>query len=417
MSENTTMKVQTNVSQTLSGKYKLFVVDKNEQVVSEQPWQKNLILNQGMDALATQNYAAVMNDAFAGNGTRLNSITSGQSSGSISSGILTLVPGGTGLQSFTGSNSGYANALEIGDMVKFTDASEARVLLVSGISASVTPSNGVSQQPFTIFKTSQQGLNSSLHVVGSGNWFVGAQDGTYAGTTLSSNIQKNRRTWDFNFETSSVTFTEVGVGWGTLQTQVFSRVLLPFTQSIASGQKLRLLYELDIAMFPTASSPGLPATASIGGWPVSPATDTGMFYNLQRGGPIAGWVTTISTTNATEDARGVDPATGAGGFISNISTSLANFDSTVNRNGGIFANSSMTTEPYTPLTFTLFKDATFDVTQGNTTNLRSMGVGSNWALNPAGSVFFCCVFNQNQTKTNIQTLTLTFVWTWGRVLA
>lgn len=417
MSENTTMKIQTNVSQALSGKYKLFVVDENEQVVSEQPWQKNLILNQGMDAVASFDYTTLMNDAFAGNGTRLNSITSGDSSGSISTGTLTLFPGATGLQSFTGSNSGYANALEVGDMVKFTDASEARVLLVSGLSASVTPSNSVTKQPFTIYKTSQQGLNSPLHVVGSGNWFVGAGDGTYCGTQIAGNIQKNRRTWDFNFETSSVTFTEVGVGWGTLQTQVFSRVLLPFTQSVASGQKLRLLYELDIAMFPSASSPGLPATASIGGWPVSPATDTGMFYNLQKGGTINGWVATISPSNASGDARGIDPATGHGAFISTISTSLANFDSTANRNGGTFAQSNMTSEPYTPLSFTVFKDVTFDVTQGNSANLRSMGVGSNWSLAPASNVYFCCVFNQNQTKTNIQTLTLTFVWTWGRVLA
>jgi len=416
--ESNNVKLQASVAQSLSGKYKLFVIGADEEVVWEQPdWQKNLILNQGMDALATLDYGSIMNNAFAGNGTRTNSISSGDSSGSISTSIFTLFPGVTGLQALTGSNSGYTNALEVGDMIKFNDSSEARVLAVSGISASVTPSTGVAQQPFTIWKTSQVGLNSPLHVVGTGNWFTGNQDGTYAGTTIVGNLQKNRRSWDFNYETSSVVFTEVGVGWGTLQSTVFSRVLLPFTQSIGVGQKLRLLYELDIAMYPTASSPGLPATASISGWPVAPSTDTGFYYNLQKCGVINGWVTSIAT-NAGADTRGCDPGVGFTAWVSNSSSSNANYDSATNRTSGWSTyNANMSTQTYTPLSFTLYRDVTFDVATAVRNDLRSMGVGNNWRSNGAADQYFSCVFNQNQTKTNIQTLSLTFVWNWGRVLA
>ena len=85
------------------------------------------------------------------------------------------------------------------------------------------------------------------------------------------NVTQNRRSWDFNYETSSISVTEVGVGYTydwpftptLVNSYVFSRVLLPAPVLIASGQKLRVIYELDIAVTPNTGSPGVPFTASI----------------------------------------------------------------------------------------------------------------------------------------------------------
>ena len=422
--ETSNMNVEANFSQTLSGKYKIFVVDSNENIVYEQPdWQKNLILNQGMDAIASVDYSNLMYYGWNGTGTRENSILSGDSSGSVAAGVFTLVPGMSGLSSLTGSNSGYTNALQVGDMIKFNSSSaEVRVLAVSNLTASVTPSTSVSQEPFIIWKTSQVGMQTFVQRASNSDWFVGAQDGTYCGTTIVGNIQKNRRTWDFAYLTSSLTFTEVAVGWGTSQSQIFSRILLPVAQAIGVGQKLRLLYELDIAMYPTASSPGIPATASISGWPVAPSTDTGFFYNLQKCGVIPGWVSTISQTGALGDNRGCEPAANVGAWIGNSSASNANYDGITARNVGTYWSSpgAMGAAAYVPFSYTLTKTNTFDVATGNRNDIRSFGIGNTWRSTGGVcilDVYFSCVFNQPQTKLNTQTLSLTFVWNWARVLA
>ena len=76
------MTIPAGVGQGLSGKYKVFVVDKDNNIVWEQKdWHKNLILNQGMDALYGVVYAGVMYYAACGNGTIVNAITSQGSSG------------------------------------------------------------------------------------------------------------------------------------------------------------------------------------------------------------------------------------------------------------------------------------------------------------------------------------------------
>jgi len=409
--------VKAEIGQSLSGRYKLFVIDQQEQVVSELPWQKNLILNQGMDQIPTILYADVMSYGFVGTGTRTNNISSGNSSGSVASSVFTLVTGSTGLQNLTSSNSGHSSALSVGDMIKFNDLSEVRVLAVSGISASITPTSTISVQPFTIYKTSQTGLQSLVH--STNNMFVGNSDGTYCGTTIVGNVQKNKRTWDFVYETASIVFTEVGVGSGTSNANVFSRVLLPQTQSILAGQKLRLMYELDIAVYPTGSSPGYPATASVSGWPVSPSTDTGFFYNLQLGGPTIGWVSVVDDTGGS-DGRVCEPAaTTMGAFVSTNSQSCANYNSGVNReiNGVSYAADTFTQDAYVPLSFTAYKTATFAVANANVNNIRCIGVGSSFNGHQGFYCGFACVFNQPQTKSNIQTLSLTYVWNWGRTLS
>lgn len=411
-----------NLSHTLSGRFKTCIVDKDNNVIWEQPdWKKNLILNQGMDGLATIAYADVMTNAVAGTGTRLNSIDSGTSTGSVAGNTFTLtVVDISGLQSLTASAGGYTSAVSAGDMILFDNQAQVMVTAVSNLTASVTPSTSVSPQHFVVFKTSQAGLQT-LHQHGNSSGytqFLGNQDGTYAGTTIVGNIQKNRRTWDLAYETASIIFTEVGVGWGTANNQVFSRVLLPQTQSIQANQKLRLLYELDIAVFPTASSPGIPFTASISGWPVAPSTDCGGFYNLQFPPLIGGWVSIVGTNGGT-DNRGGDPGGGNGiaFFISNSSASLANYNSNRNNTGTAWASQPAVGEAYVPLSFTKYYDATFDVATMNRNDIRSMGCGTGYNNAVGQWPVFACVFNQPQTKTSIQTLSLTFVWNWGRTLA
>jgi hypothetical protein len=423
MSNNPKTEITSHFSQNISGRYKIQIIDRDKNVVWEQPhWQKNLILNQGMDNVASSPFADNMTWAFGGTGTRTNSIPGGDSSGSVATNVLTLVPSGdpNGLQSFTASVDGYANALQIGDVVVFNNGQQVSITGVSNLTASLAASTTVALQPFTIWKVSQAGLQT-VHQ-STNNIFFGNADGTYCGTTVSNNLTTLMRTWDFAYETSSITYTEVGVGSGASNSNVFSRILLPLTQSIAANQALRMLYQMDIYSFPTASSPGTPGTASISGWPVAPATDTGFFYNLQLPGVLSSWISIISNTGQTQEF-GIDPASSVLVFVSNQSASAANYNSTLSSGqlqGTVNATVNASAASYTLGSYTVFKTATYDVTQINANNIHTMGVSNAsapGAVQPFGNCAFLSVFNQGQTKTNIQTLSLTFVWTWSRVLA
>ena len=400
----------TKIGQTLSGKYKLAVVDdKNDVVWEQKDWQKNLILNQGMDGLYSYTYANAMIIAFAGNGTNVNSISSGDSSGSVSGTTLSLSPGITGLQSLTGSAGGYSSAVSIGDMIQFSNLSEVRVLAVGNLTASIIPPSSISSQSFTIFKTYQTGLQSPIHLVGANNIFQGTG---YCGTTVVGNVTQNRRSWDFNYETSSISVTEVGVGYTSgdifsptlANSSVFSRVLLPGPVAIASGQKLRLIYELDIAITPNVGSPGVPFTGSIVGW------GTGSLVPGYEN--IGGYrISNIGIDGSNVGDPYLDPAGVPNIFASNSTLPNPTSGTNTDRSGTINDIAATNTDPYVPLSFTAYKNGTFRTDQIVRNDIRTIGVGF-----PSDNAF-CCVFNQPQTKLNTQTLTLSFVYTWGRVLA
>jgi hypothetical protein len=401
----------TTIGQTLSGKYKVVVVDRNNDVVWEQKdWQKNLILNQGMDNLYSYTYANSFQLAFAGNGTNPNSIYTGNSSGSVAGTTLTLTPGPTGIQSLTGSYSGWSPVAQSGDMIQFDNGSQVMISAVSNLSASVTPSSTITLQPFTIWKTSQTGLQSLIHVVGLNNLFTGTG---YCGTTFTNNVAGMRRTWDFNYETSSVTFTEVGVGWNNggsvfspspATSYVFSRMLLPLPVPIGINQKLRLIYELDVAATPYANSPGVPFTGSIIGW------GTGSLVPGYQN--IAGfYISQTDTNGASVGTAWLDPAGTPSIFASNYTGSNPNAGTDINRQGSSYATTNTTMNAYVPLSFTAYKNGTFATNQVAENDLQTIGIGN------GGNNAFCCVFTQAQTKTNVQTLTLSFIYTWGRVLS
>ena len=428
------MTIPAGVGQGLSGKYKVFVVDKDNNIVWEQKdWHKNLILNQGMDALYGVVYAGVMYYAACGNGTRVNAIISQGSSGSVTSGLFTLTPVGSGMSSLTGSSGGYTNAVSAYDMISFGNGADYMVTGVSNTSASVSgpslaiPPTNYGLSSFTIYKTSQVGLQSETHRVGGlpdGNgtgWFAGAG---YCGSTQVGNIVQNRRTWDFPYELSAINYTEVGVGWGATTgsvgsnypggnpTTIFSRILLPAPVPIGVAQKLRLIYELDIAMYPSGSP--IPGTASISGWPVAPSTDTGYYSNL-----TSYLITTIDIFGNPSNAEfaALDPAVSVLMFLSPTTTALGNSGTSWTGTGLGYVGSSFS--PYTSLNFTSNKICVFPVASSVANNIRSTGVGfvnytSPWAT---GYNCFVMVFNQNQTKTNVQTLTLAFQYSWTRTLS
>jgi len=408
----------------LEGFYKVAVVDAQGEEVWRQPeWNKNLILNQGMDMMPSYYLAEVMRYAVAGTGSRVNSITSSASQASVIEGGLALDPQPGGIQNFdTEIWGGWSGSLASGDMIKFADGTEVRVGTVGATSCAVTPTSTVSTQSFTIWKTSQtsmhheskrggSGIAGSAYLTGVGN----------CGSSIAANVVTYLRTYDFAVETVQTTYREVGVARATSgASTIFSRIMLPTTVSIDVGQRLRLVYQLQATFLPTSSQ--YVTNATVNGWPVTPATNTNMTESIQQ---IL--VSSIDTNgNSSTTVTPLEPASSGNTcafWASTNSQSLVTFGNTPLPRDSFGAADTVASsqDVYTNGTYTLYKNGTFGLAQMNYQNLASFGFGyhspsSYYAYRASGQVF-AMLFEQTQSKYNTQTLSFTYRWTWSRVLA
>ena len=128
MNKNNELIVRGGINIFLQGKYRLQVIDSlTKTVVSDYGWHKNLILNNGMDQVASF-YIADLNAAgVCGTGSRPNSITSSTSEITQSGAQLYLVDN-SGLISFTASvitngTSSYTSSVSPGDLIIDSDNS------------------------------------------------------------------------------------------------------------------------------------------------------------------------------------------------------------------------------------------------------------------------------------------------------
>lgn len=410
------------IHQMLAGYYRVSIVDgKTGEVVWQQPeLQKNLILNQGMDAVYSKYYAELSLVAISGDGSRLNYIDPAGSTLSQTGTTITLIPtgSGTGLNHLTESFGNYSIAVQAGDVIEYATGSggvtTVTVTGVSDLTASVDTSLTISpSQSFTIWKTTQTLLQheiqrSNTYLLGSAN--IGQTDTTGSRTYY--------RTYDFLTESVQKIYREVGVGWSTTSASatVFSRVVLDAPVTVDVSQKLRVFYQLYVGFSPT-SSYNRPSVV-VSGWPVSPSTTTNGSESIQQ------FLASIMLSDGTAAGGSavLDPnssGTTCQFFISHISASLQPWGSAVDRTGTAptAAIASSTKLAYTNGSYTCDKTATFSAESWDGTNIRSMGMGRALFLPyEAGNQAFAFVFEQSQSKANTQTLTLAYRWTWARSL-
>jgi len=406
-----------NIHQKLAGIFRVKVVDNTGKVTWESEPMNNLILNQGMDMLANWYYYQVFLYCVSGTGTRGNVITS--SSECSQSGYEVALTSIGSLTSFTQSLGGYANALEAGDVIQFADGTEAQVVLVTDQSASVKTTATVSTQSFMIWKTSQVGLQSEVKKTSTA--LVG---GANCGTSQSYNNMQLYKTFDFAAQTASVYYTELGMstsGGSPTPTTVFCRKLLDAPLLVPSASQLRVTYNLLISVAPSASTAR--TNIPIGNWPVAPSTNTNgndaiqvvKLCPLDSNGDGPGSPAGALEPNASGDRCAI--------FISRTDTPLTQPLLTSSnplppdRVSPVTTDYSFTGKSYTNGNYYIDKTAVFSVAQGNYTDLKCMGFGRANSQPAYGSnVAYTFVFEQTQSKNNLQTLTLTFRTSWARTL-
>ena len=402
-----TRKILRGVGQQAEGLYKVMVVESaTDKVVYESEWQKNLILNQGMDEVAARLWCALFTYGICGTGTQPNSITSG---GDTAAQVGTTV-------TRTGSTIDFNTDATVGDMIKWSTNEEARITSITSAGiVEVTPSQAVTDTTFTIWKTARVGLQ--VEVKRSNTYLAGAGN---CETLLSVATLQNRRTYDFSVESGDATYTEVGVGWASsAASTVFSRILLNTPVSLVSGQRLRLVYQLNVTLSPSASTS---KTLSVSGWTGNTGAECIQNLNISN-------VSSAGATNVYSFGNALDPAStnsltaGRMFCVSTNSSALAAFGSAANRTTTAYmCSAAPTNASYVAGSHQLDVSSTFAVADAVSASIRSVMLGyrssgSGYYPYDTGRQSFTFLFDSAHEKTNTQTLSFTVRFTWSRVLA
>lgn len=264
------------------GVFQAFVVDKNGKEIYAQAPKRNLILNSGMNALATNTYAACIAYCAAGVGGGVSQVDlDGTAS---QSGTTVTISGSTFI----------FGPLYVGDVLKFATGQEATITaILSSTSVTVDRTQTVAATVVRLYRTSVSALDTEIvRTTGTTSTTYPEfllEDGTRSQASIpdipNSRIML-RRTYDFPAETDSINYTEVGVSWQTTaNSSLFSRVFLAGPVTVEAEQQLRIRYELYISIPNTGSNPVVEPTLE--GWPypynIASISSTGSNFTVTLG--------------------------------------------------------------------------------------------------------------------------------------
>jgi hypothetical protein len=394
------MKVIANVGYGLRGTVQASVVQ-NGIIVREFPPVRNLILNNGLDAIASYTFSQMMDYAVAGTGTTATEINSGADTITIAAGTVTL------------SNTGYltGDANDVGRSFKCATSGNVYKVtsFISTTQCVVSPGGTEGPDTFTLYQTNQTGLTAE--VKRTNTYLTGAPN---CQTITVVNLTTMTRTYDFSAEGGSITYNEVGFSrTASSGANLFSRIKLPAGVALVAGQQLRLKYSLQIGVSPT--SPLTYGTSPIVGWP----TGTGTLQCLEI--PI-GYI----QTNGIGSSGGLNSIDskyyevyGEPSYVGGYPALWISTSSAAHTSYGAAASVAGTTaalafslSTYTNGTYTRDKSCTFPVGSANRSDWRSFFLGQT----NGNTLAYKFLFDSNQEKLSTYTLTLGFRLSWNRQL-
>lgn len=426
-----------------SGYYKVQVVNaKTGEIVEDRPWKKNLILNCGMNQVASSLIADLNKYAIAGTGSRPNAFTSSTSTITQSNDLVYLYERTGHFVDWTSSLAGYNVGVEIGDTLEYNNGSRSFVLSVSPYTLQVRPTYSIdlaNSQSFTLWKTSQQNLHYEYRRAGpnltDSDYLPGSGSGIW---NCGSEVRENgrvihRRTYNFGEETYATTYTEAGVSWRSTPaaSSSFSRVLFDDPVVVNPGYRLRLVHDMHVIYTPYVERYFI---ASIGTWPVLPSINTYATESIQNlkttGQSAISYINADGTTVGGKDYDGatLDPASSgnhARGFVSSNSESIAPYTTSYDRtNNWAEESSGQWISSYIPDTWQRFKSCSYGIYEAVSSNIRTIGLGLHYVSTPndwrpyeQNYNHLIVRFDQNQTKTNLQKASFTWKWSWDRDLS
>lgn len=257
-------KIAIEQRQTARGRFRIQVVEAaSGRVLSSSPWQRNLILDSGLNLLGANNsWAACMTYCAAGTGT---TPTKDLCDGTYSQSGTT-VTRNTGTRNFI---SG-----DVGKIIRWTSGEEA---YITAFTNTTTVTVGTSQTVSAgavdaLYRVAQTGLVTEIARTANYPAFTDEEDGLASQATILNHTDGEitlKRTYDFPEESTSKNYTEIGVSpTGTAGANLFSRMLLAGAVTVGIGQLLRVVYELTIVIQGAVAATQSTVNGGITGWPL-----------------------------------------------------------------------------------------------------------------------------------------------------
>jgi hypothetical protein len=376
-----------NLSQALSVRFRRDVLQAGI-IVKTSDWCNNLILNSGMDLLATQRITDAFSVLVLGTGTAPTKRDSGN---------ITAVKTGSTVTA----NAAFFEAADVGRVLKFdTSATEYTVAtFVSNTQVTVTGSGDVAAAEFTLWY-----VNATTHEAEFQRVNTYATDAGFNQSTFSGDTYTHRRTFlSSTFATARVIRELAWSNSTSAGATLFGRALVPGGgDSVAVGQQYRVQVEVSQKLSPVVSTP---------------VTDVG-----NNGFNTSGTFGIESLYNAPAISANGNSA-GSGGVLDGIRQSFDVNLSTDTRairacttaftdlNGSV-ARKATALQTYVSGSYYREHLVTFGANDGNSTAIRSICADNGYNSSSAIRLLFAAP----QTKDSLHSLIVRFRWTWARVL-
>lgn len=391
----------------LKGRCKVSVVERGL-IIREYPEVSNLILNRGLDDIASTQIGQCFVWCAAGTGSTATELDATVETATISNGTVTI------------STIGFLNgdSTDVGKTIKLT-SSGGLYTVTSAISTTqciVSPAATIGPEQFIVYNTNQTGLTAESTNPGpaskrTATYLTGAPN---CQTVTQGSVTLLTRTFDFAAETGPITYNEVGFSaTNIIGSNLFSRVKLPSGVPLTAGQQLRVQYSVSVTVSPT--TPQTYGASPIIGW----NTATGTFQHILV--PMA-FVNTNGVTGQGQNlvdgkyyGNAGEPSITGNVFINIESSSVAHSTYGSLQIASVATLVTTALSSYVSGTYTRDKFGTYAVGQANATNWRSWAVTVNFG---DGNITIGprYLFDSAQTKLSTFTLTLGVRTTWGRIL-
>ncbi|WP_415907276.1 hypothetical protein [Oleiharenicola sp. Vm1] len=371
--------------------YELAVLERGR-VVERRARKRNLILDQGLNLVASQRWCDLFSYAVVGTGTTPVKRDSG---------AITFTRAGSTVTA----SAGFFAADDVGRLFKFDSGEECYITAFTDTqNVTVSVAGTVAASEGTVWYVNQTA--HAAEVKRSNSYGVDSGDN---GLTYSLGSMVNKRTIIFSAEASPIVYNEIGWSYtATPGANLFGRDIISGGISLAAGQQLKVIVTLTLTVTPQASTA---YTNVVAGW-----SQDGN-YNAES--ISTNFARAISFVNgdgstAVQGQQVFEPSLAKTINLSTDTTALVAQTSTTLTFSGSVGNKTLNPDTYVTGTFTRTFRGTFAIAEGNSNAIRSLVVTGG-----AGVIdrIFRVLLNAAETKDSAHTLELVFRLTWGRVLS
>ncbi len=376
--------------QKVRGNYQVKIFDSKDRLVKEYPVKPNLILDYGLDEIASNLWADCWRYCAVGTGTTPTADDSGLINATQSGTTVT-----AGSSFFSVSDVGKLLVFDTGERA-YISAYTSDTVVEVGISRTVAGATA-----FATWRVDQTQLTS--YVQHSTTINVGPAynrtDVLDSGVTL-----RMRRTWKFPAEPSAITYYEVGFHRVDEPNPfLFSRVINEEGYSVDEDQYLLITYELTVNV---GSTNRVNESLSISGWPIAPSVNTNAetgFSNIH--------LTAINSDGVTIANLGGDVAN----TVSEPSNFASTFDLNTNNTFPLFGTNPTISPSSYPITILPYVSGSFEIYK--TWEMIAIPSGDQYRQlthTDGVNVGWMALFDSFQTVEQNHSLNITMRWAWDR---